>query len=224
MVLDRAEISHVPVDLTRIARLWPGLRISVDDIDGAGYLVVLDDSRAEILLRQGDSVRRRRFTLAHEFGHWVIGKSHSTSARALEPAGKRVPSEVDEVERWCDRFATSLLMPTRHISILRREVAGSPKRLAVAIASMPDRFDVSAETAYIRAWETLNIRGLLVRSRSRTIIERYRGEVGNDELASFRSLAGTRIADTIAIVSSRRDVGYATLQGRDHRVFVLMPR
>jgi hypothetical protein len=46
---------------------------------------------------------RQRFTLLHEFGHYLLRRD-----------GKRVPDE----ERWCDRFAAEVLAPKAEVSAI----------------------------------------------------------------------------------------------------------
>jgi hypothetical protein len=114
-------------------------------------------------------------------------------------------------------------MPTRSIASIRLHSAGSAKAMAMAIARLPDSYNVSAEPAYLRAWESFNLKGLIVRGRSRLIIERYRDGATAAGVAAFRSFAGGRIADIVSEISSRDDIGYAALQGKEHHVFVWLP-
>ena len=65
---------------------------------------------------------RRRFTIAHELGHWVLhqgGQSslfcRHASVDAPEP-GERAP--IDPIEEEANHFAANLLMPAR---LIRRE-------------------------------------------------------------------------------------------------------
>src|SRR5580692_7853535 len=65
-------ISAPPVDPESLAKLWPGLKISYEDLDGAGYFLDMGREGGEILVRRADVPVRKRYTLAHELGHWVI--------------------------------------------------------------------------------------------------------------------------------------------------------
>jgi hypothetical protein len=144
-VLARADVTGAPVDPISLARLWPGLRIRVADLDGAGYLVDLDGRVGELLLRASDPPRRRRYTCAHELGHWVLATTHAD--RQSEQATRTV------VERWCDRFAAALLMPR---DLVIEDLAASSLAIEV-IAGLPRRFDVSSQAALLRASEVAPI-------------------------------------------------------------------
>ena len=140
-VLARAGVMAPPVDPRRLARLWTGLRVTVANLDGAGYMVDLGPRGGEILVRAGDSPARRSFTCAHELGHWVL---------RAQDAGDvvRLPRAV--VERWCDRFAVALLMPRAWVT--SELVAGSLR--IEAIAALADRFGVSLQTMLLRVSES----------------------------------------------------------------------
>jgi hypothetical protein len=70
--LDRASQNCPPVDLDQIAALWLGLKISTDNLEREGYLVDLGAQGAEIIVRAEEPLPRRRYTIAHELGHWVL--------------------------------------------------------------------------------------------------------------------------------------------------------
>lgn len=126
----RAGRHRLPVDLNAVVRLWPDLRVSLEDIDGPGYFVDLGSRGGEILIRKSDRPRRQRFTLAHELGHWVLSRTHQhkESASAM-------------VEKWCDQFAANLLMPAEEVvQYLRKSRLPG---LANAILAGPKIFDVS---------------------------------------------------------------------------------
>ena len=67
------------------------------------------------------SARRRRFTLAHELGHWIL--AHPSSCGPLDILGR---SSVPE-EKAANEFAANLLMPPR---LFRADVARAAPRMA----------------------------------------------------------------------------------------------
>ncbi len=107
-LLADAEQTKAPVDLRRVCALWPALQVRAEHLDRDGYLVNLGRIGAEIVLRRSDSMARRRFTLAHELGHLHLADEGCSDAPEHLLQASRA-----EVERWCDRFAASLLMPER---------------------------------------------------------------------------------------------------------------
>lgn len=59
-----------------------------------------DDGVLRIVCATGQSIVRRRFTIAHELGHALV-----------ESSGARAPRVGRELERLCDMVAAELLMP-----------------------------------------------------------------------------------------------------------------
>ena len=110
----KAEISPPPTDLHAISSLWPNLKVSEEDLDKEGYLIFLAAQGAELLVRRADPPNRKRFTFAHELGHWVLsnvkdGKvcfdNISREVHSIHHS-RRTPEET-----WCNDFASKLLMP-----------------------------------------------------------------------------------------------------------------
>src|SRR5206468_6084969 len=91
------------VDLDRVVALWPELRVCESNLDREGYLIDLGRLGAEILVKSDDVPTRRRFTIAHELGHWILRRS--------EAPGFADAASHATLERWCDQFAAGLLMP-----------------------------------------------------------------------------------------------------------------
>ncbi|MBU6363125.1 MAG: ImmA/IrrE family metallo-endopeptidase [Acidobacteria bacterium] len=104
-----------PVPVDALATDLLGLFvIESDDIEVSGLLV--PDTRYVYLnAREArESAGRRRFTLAHEIGHWVCqcdeGRSESPEPIMCRPAD--MSAKVDTaLEREANNFAASLLMP-----------------------------------------------------------------------------------------------------------------
>jgi hypothetical protein len=138
-LLATANVARAPVDLGVLFARWPQLRVSLADLDGAGYLLDLGTQGGELLLRRSDSTPRRRYTCAHELGHWV-----------LRTNGDAVPAGVHHatVERWCDRFAAALLMPATWVI----DLLGASPHIAT-IARLHQQFGVSRQAALLRVGE-----------------------------------------------------------------------
>lgn len=124
-----------PVDLSKIAMRLDA-EIVEEPIDGDGYLLELPDDTYEVIVPEvteniGRGRRTRiRFTIAHELAHHYL----NGIARALEES----PGDPDvegvsieevpqaEVEQWCDRFASAILMPEPAV----KEFIGQASRLS----------------------------------------------------------------------------------------------
>ena len=97
---------------------------------------------------------RRRFTIAHELGHWRLhatsGDAHARFCRSDEVGGASEQLEhLAVLEREANRFAAALLMPEQ----LVRELGGAV-RLSVPL--MARRFGVSVPAMQVRL-QTLNL-------------------------------------------------------------------
>jgi Zn-dependent peptidase ImmA (M78 family) len=119
-LLEAVGHTRPPTDLTAVCSLWPDLEVDEEDLDKEGYLIPLGNLGAEILIRRKDPFTRKKFTLAHELGHWTLanltagkvsfGRTNSESLTIRTEHKTRSPEEA-----WCNKFAASLLMPVRDI-------------------------------------------------------------------------------------------------------------
>lgn len=154
-LLREAGISPPPTDLNAVSSLWPSLKVSEEELDKEGYLIFLGAQGAELLIRRGDPLNRKRFTLAHELGHWVLSNMQDgeltfgdTLRRALSTHSARYTPE----ETWCNVFAGNLLMPTSEV---RRYVQGNIWDVPSRLAAGPQVFHVSEEAFFSRVAEAL---------------------------------------------------------------------
>ncbi len=97
----------------------------------------LGDGHA-IVLRGGSDERRRRFTIAHEIGHFVLHPQRLSPER-----GGAVNAALREQEREADQFAAELLMPEPLVREAVVQQGGDVERLA-------GRFDVSRQAMQTR--------------------------------------------------------------------------
>jgi Zn-dependent peptidase ImmA (M78 family) len=133
----------LPVPVEAIAEDLLGLRVEEAQLDGISGL--LYPATREILLNAEEPPVRRRFTLAHELGHWICqcleGTERPIFCRAEEigpdPAAKAL-------ERRANIFAAELLMPEDSV---RHAWSGS-------VASTASGFGVSEEAMH---WRLYNI-------------------------------------------------------------------
>jgi Zn-dependent peptidase ImmA (M78 family) len=99
----------LPVPVGAIAEDLLGLRVAESDgLDVSGMLL---PARREIWLNATEISARRRFTLAHEVGHWVCQCLEGRTA-PLFCRDKDVSEAADRaLEREANVFAAELLMP-----------------------------------------------------------------------------------------------------------------
>jgi hypothetical protein len=187
-LLGRLGIDPVaPVDLEAIAA---GL-----GVDGVRAADLVEDGRVErragrveIVVRQGAPPARRRFTIAHELAHVVLGPE----------AGERSPRD----ERRCDEIAAALLLPRAWVEAV---YADRPRSLAT-VRSLAHEAGVSVSAAVTRLDEVLRWRRALLRFRRREGRWRFLGAcaVPPSAAAGLRSAPATSEAlDAIAGRSTR---------------------
>jgi Zn-dependent peptidase ImmA (M78 family) len=136
------EGDEFPVPVEAIAGDLLGLYVEESDMDCSGLLI---PAERRVVVNAGEPAPRRRFTLAHEVGHWVC--------QVLE--GHRAPlycrdldlSEAADraLEREANVFAAELLMPEPSV---RAAWTGS-------IADCAATFDVSEDAMH---WRLYNLR------------------------------------------------------------------
>jgi Zn-dependent peptidase ImmA (M78 family) len=123
------EGEELPVPVESIAEDLLGLAIHEKELDGISGLLYPEER--QIYVNASDIAGRRRFTIAHELGHWVCqcleGRGECVMCRAEDVS----PSADRSLEREANVFAAELLMPEPAI------------RQAVAEENMAARFGVS---------------------------------------------------------------------------------
>src|SRR4051812_30183951 len=103
-----ASSAELPVPVEAIAEDLLGLRIVQEPLEVSGLLYPADRL---IVLNADESLVRRRFTLAHEIGHWVCQCLEGTKAPVFCRHQDVAVSADRVLEREANIFAAELLMP-----------------------------------------------------------------------------------------------------------------
>jgi Zn-dependent peptidase ImmA (M78 family) len=139
-LLDEFWDGVLPVDPVRIAK---ALGVEVLDVflkqDVSGALLKKEGQDPSILLNAEDSKTRKRFTCAHELGHYIRRASEPIPRyEFVDYRDKNSSTGTDEEERYANSFAASLLMPEIAVKAMHK-----PGMQAFRLAS---RFGVSPES------------------------------------------------------------------------------
>lgn len=135
-----------PTNLLSIVGLWDDLQVREESLDGEGYLLHIPPTGGEIVVKSESPLSRKRFTLAHELGHWFLKKNAAAKRVNLDHGTNAT------IERWCDHFAASLLMPRDWM--LRELSSRRPHRIVSNVASAPrSRYQVSDQAFRLRVSE-----------------------------------------------------------------------
>jgi IrrE N-terminal-like domain len=138
-LLQSAGVTHEPISLRDVVS---ALNLEVVQTAGEPFvceaaLQPVGDGHA-IVLHGASSEHRRRFTIAHEIGHFVLHPQR----RAPERGGP-VNAAWQAQEREADQFAAELLMPE---PLVREAVVVH----GADVGRLADRFDVSRKAMQVR--------------------------------------------------------------------------
>lgn len=137
-LLDECWDGALPIDPVRIAR---SLGIDVLDValneDVSGALVKKEGFDPAILLSDRDSPNRKRFTCAHELGHFIRRSEEPEKYEYVDYRDPRSSTGTDEEERFANGFAANLVMP--------KDAVESLHELGLPDYRMAKHFGVSRE-------------------------------------------------------------------------------
>lgn len=147
------ETDH-PVPVREIAAAIDIVEIREELLDGleGGLIVPEDKSNGAILVRRDRHEARKRYTIAHELGHYVNPYHKSNSREGFRCGPKDMSRDrfdpndkAAKMEVQANQFAGELLMPRREVAkfLLR---TGAPD-IGSIIEMAERRFDVSREAA-----------------------------------------------------------------------------
>lgn len=145
------------IDLEAIA--WTqNARVQYRPLEGCEARIIGAGNRAKISLKPDGNARRRRFSLAHELGHW---QCHRGKTLMCQAADIETGSAIGKLpEQTADRFAAQLLMPE---FLIKEALRGYNNRFDMkTIRAMSDDFDMSFTATAIRLVERNTVPSLLV--------------------------------------------------------------
>lgn len=134
----RFQGANVPIPVDSIAEDLLGLRVvERENLDCSGMLIPW---RREIWLNAAEareSAGRRRFTVAHEIGHWICHCVEGPTGDEIHCRSRDVDADAppNPREREANVFAAELLMPEAEVFAGHRD--------GLAPAEMAERFGVS---------------------------------------------------------------------------------
>lgn len=97
------------IDVDAIAD-YVGAEVDYRDLAGCEAQIIGYRDRAVIYVRKGTPYQRRRFSTAHELGHWHHHRGQSFVCRP-EDIGRPIDEASRNVERVADAYAADLLLP-----------------------------------------------------------------------------------------------------------------
>ena len=110
---------------------------------------IAKNGESAIVINESDPVVRKRFTIAHELGHFISYKLQDKPQSIIyDERGALATMGTDPEEIFANKFAAELLMP-ENIFIKQRE-ENKDKAHAIRIDAIKDYFHVSRQAIEIR--------------------------------------------------------------------------
>ncbi len=132
------------IDLELIA-FEAGLQVRDAPIDRGEASLVGYGRKGIITVAPGVSIERRRFSIAHEIGHWEQHRGQSFTCRIEERA---LDKAAKTKEREADDYASSLMMPT---NLFREAIASCKAGISLAmLGELSATFQASFPATAIR--------------------------------------------------------------------------
>ncbi|MCD2197693.1 ImmA/IrrE family metallo-endopeptidase [Actinomycetospora endophytica] len=151
-VLDQLGVDELgglplPVDPVALAR-WLGAEVFTMDLeDDVSAMLVGEAGRPPtIYLNARETSERRRFSCAHEIGHLLRRRTSGvTDFGFVDRRNHLSETGTDREERWANRFAAALLMPTVFLRGVPPEQRRHPERLAPVFGVSPTAMRIRLE-------------------------------------------------------------------------------
>lgn len=147
-ILQETDLDVAPISIISIAKFYGFSVYEMDLGDQVSGLIMVDekkikgyDSSRIIVVNSKHSVGRRRFTIAHELGHYFLDDC-PTKCYAHRDNGDYSPKERD-----ANSFASMLLMPEDEIKRFAKHYFGDDDEMSYYIAQ---KFNVSQSAAEVR--------------------------------------------------------------------------
>lgn len=194
---------HVPID--DIAASVGIVEIKDREMDGFEGALVANPEKTQgvIAVRAGTQPRRRRFTIGHELGHFLI-RSHGAmmqcTSKHMNERGRATPEQKREAE--ANRFSAGLLMPK---PMFVKDVDSLGSADVTHIRTLSDRYDVSMEASANRYVELSSERCAVLFSKDGVV--RYARS--SRDMTELGIRAGDRVPST-SLTERTQTIGAAT--------------
>ena len=139
-------------------------KVQGEDLDGFDGLLKANKARSKWLILYNSatpSEGRKRFTIAHEFGHYILHRHGQDQFACGDADIETGHGNEQDIEAEADKFASTLLMP---LDDFRKQVDGHPVSFDL-LGHCADRYGVSLTAAALRWTEIAEKRAVLVASR-----------------------------------------------------------
>lgn len=155
-IFKETQLFEIPVRIVAIAQFYGFSVFKTNEMEDneSGLIIISEDIKNKygtdkvIIFNKKHSVRRNRFTIAHELGHYLLHKKEPEEIYAHRDLGV-----YNEEERDANSFASALLMPKESVEKIVKELKEeySDEILEYALVScIAKKFNVSEQVAEVR--------------------------------------------------------------------------
>lgn len=139
-------IAATPFDIKSFL-IRSGVKIVYEEMDSdcSGYIEKRINTWV-VGINQYQILKRQRFTLAHEFAHFLFDKEHIEQKGRIEDLILFRDQRSTQIERRANEFAGKLLMPD---NLFKKYLEQGYRKLSV----LSDKFDVSLAAVRYRAFK-----------------------------------------------------------------------
>jgi len=154
-VLKTLKINELPIPLEKIATFF-NIEIQEEDFEGELSGILIRSSEGDIIgVNSNHHDNRKRFTIAHELGHFILHKGEAIHIDRgfrvnYRDANSSLAIDLEEVE--ANAFAAALLMPEKKIKeVLRKKLKeGIDLQDSAELKKIAETFHVSQQSLLIR--------------------------------------------------------------------------
>jgi hypothetical protein len=204
---------HFPIKVPALAKEYSAQKYPDDpitlvqgeglkDFDGALYRAPSHKKGWGIIYNRAiSSAGRINFTLAHEFGHYLIHRhEHPDGIRCGDQDVVRWDSEYGQIEHQANVFAANLLMP---LDDYRRQIDAKSKIDLNMLSHAAARYDVSLIASILRWLRYTTRRAVLVVSKDGFILWSHASDTAWKSGAFFRTSHGPIEVPATSLVARR---------------------
>lgn len=155
-VLEQHDVTKAPTPLEAIVKSF-GIRVVAKPYDATGYhdvsgMLYRSATDTVVGLNENHSETRRRFSLAHELGHFLLHKGEVFVDAKVNFRNRLSSMGVDREEIEANEFAAELLMPSDLVSTEFYKLFDADKTSehASPVDTLASRFKVSTQAMEFR--------------------------------------------------------------------------
>lgn len=143
-LLKMAKVSDAPVDVYKIADLLGFSIIESDFPDKYSGEIFIEGDIKSIGINKNHTIKRQRFTIAHELGHYLNGHQYfDEDGKMMEDLEFDFNNPLHRQEKEANLFASELLMPKEFL-------INDLNEFGLNIDKLTEKYQVSEQAMWIR--------------------------------------------------------------------------